>query len=830
MKKRILPIILSTLFFANLSYAQGTCGSYKGYLQDDIKKHPEFYQNLQQQNAELEKANEGFLKNINRAKSIEQGKRIIPVVVHVIHEMGNENIPVSDIQNALDALNKNINGQSDKFLDKYQNQFPLTPDVFAAVRGEANVEFRLAKLDPQGNPTNGVLRVQSDFTNGTDPNNLVKTLSYWNSYQYFNIWVVRTINSGDGGITLGYAQFPQGGFMSTDGVVILWNEMNDPQSTTLTHEAGHWLGLCHTWDCGGGSCGTDNVLDTPPQHTSNGFTTDPGADPGVPDPSKFPWHVGVPSGVIYGCEADSLNWAGEMYMNYMDYTNDNFCTMFSKGQVEVMNETLEGDTADFGFRIHIWSDDNIAATGTIDGFLSPSCDKEVSFDEDLSHYTICVGSPSVLKGNKSIFGNNITKWEWDFGDGNTDVTGNNSPQHTYAVEGSYNLSLKVEYSETTEAKAYNLSDLDLTNASSYDSIISTLIVQGTQAELNTMGASNISPHTIDSLGVYYDMQDSTFYRGELDETIYVAYYINSCSSTITKSNFITVMPSVGSNNASSYNYSFENASELGTDWIINASVDGENIWNFTTFEDKTWENTNRAASEGNSSVMMPAKDGAILSTSSISSAAYDLSGLTNPAIKFSWAGAAANTSPVNELNVYYSDNCGWSWKSLGSLTPYQVASAGLYNSSFMPKNYEWNDSIMYDRIGTNALKSENIRFKFEYVTNGSSNNFYLDNIQIGEESSLLQNVNENNARLEIFPNPTNGEATIVLENLNDMNVQVELVNILGAEVMLLYTGTVVNKYHAIDANLSNLENGIYFVNVFSDGKSVVTDKIILYSK
>ncbi len=825
MKQRILLLIFSALFLSGISFGQGVCGSYKGYLQDDMNKYPDFYKSLEQKNAELEKSNKTFLQNIVRKKTIE-GKRIIPVVVHVIHNMGNANISDSDIQNALDALNKNINGQSDKFLAS-QNGYPKTPDVFAALRGEANVEFRLARKDPSGNSTNGIVRVQSEYTNGTEPNNLVKTLSYWNSYQYLNIWVVSNINSSNGGITLGYAQFPWGRSMSTDGVVILYDQMEDIQSTTLTHEVGHWLGLCHTWDCGGGSCGDDGVMDTPPQHTSNGFTTDPGADPSTPNPSKFPWHVGFPSGTSYGCQADSLNPAGEMFMNYMDYTNDDYCTMFTKGQVDVFDETLEGDSTEYGFRIHIWSDDNIAATGTADGYLTPTCTKKAFFDENLSHYSLCLGSPNVLRGNKPIF-SSITKWEWNFGDGITDGSGNNSPQHIYSAPGSYDVSLTVEYEETTEARASNLSDLDTTNATSYDTIKSNLIVQGTQAELNAMGATNISIHSNGYLGAYWGFgPTSTYYRGEIEDTTYIAYYTNSCASTITKSNFITVLPTAAANNSSSYAYSFENDSELGTDWVANTIEDDENKWGLSTIN-TTWERIDGVASDGSASVRIEARDGLSLGESVIVSAAYDLSGFTNPVIKFSYSGAGVHTYPVNELNVFYSNDCGWSWKALGSLTPQEVADAGLYNSPFKPKSSDWNDTIMFDRVGVNALQDDNIRFKFEYVTNGSSNNFYLDNIQIGEESALFQNADETNARLAVYPNPTSGEAIITIENLADSDVEVKLVNILGAEVMHLFEGNVISNYHSIDADLSNLENGIYFISVYADRKSIVTDKLILY--
>ncbi|MEE2700127.1 MAG: zinc-dependent metalloprotease [Bacteroidota bacterium] len=840
MSNRILLFIFSFIFLSSLSFSQEKCGSYKGYLEDDIKNYPEFYKNLEKLDAELEKANKDFLKKIVREKTAD-GKKVIPVVVHVIYESVNssENISESDIQNALNALNQNINGQSDKFLQTFQAQFPKTPDVFAALRGEANVEFRLARLTPSCDtctpqPTNGIVRVKSDLTNGAEPRNLIKTLSYWNSYQYLNIWVVRNIESSDGGITLGYAQFP-GQRMSTDGIVIRFSEMNDPQSTTLTHEVGHWLGLCHTWDCGGGTCGDDGVFDTPPQHTSNGFTTDPAADPATPSPSKFPWHVGLPSGIFYGCLADSLNPAGEMFMNYMDYTNDDYCTMFSKGQVDVMNTTLAGDSVEYGFRMHIWSEDNIQATGTADGFVAPTCTKNANFTDGFGNAfeSICLGENIWLKSNKaSVFSGNINSMTWDLSDNGSGsfISGginDDNSLYTFSVPGTYDVSLVVSYDETTESKAYALADLDLTNAASYDSIFTTITVQGTQTELNTIGAVNITAHAIDNLGVYWGLEDSTYYRGEVEEKVYVAYYTNTCTSTTVHEDFISVMPATATNNASSYTYSFESASDLNADWVISANENETNIWAFSSFEDKSWEHATGVASHGNASVRMPAKDGSVLGSASLISASYDLSAFSNPAIKFSWSGAAANSSPLNELNVYYSNDCGEGWTLLGALSYVDVANAGLYDSPFTPRADEWNDSIMFDRNGANALKNDNIRFRLEHVTSGVSNNFYIDNILIGEESSLIQTLDQS-AKLTIYPNPTTGSANIIIKNMVDKNVKIKVMDILGAEVQSLFDGNVMSKHQNIATDLSKLENGIYFISIYSEGKTVFTDKIVLF--
>jgi hypothetical protein len=207
----------------------------------------------------------------------------------------------------------------------------------------------------------------------------------------------------------------------------------------------------------------------------------------------------------------------------------------------------------------------------------------------------------------------------------------------------------------------------------------------------------------------------------------------------------------------------------------------------------------------------------------IISKAYDLSAFTTPAIKFSWSGASLNTFPVNTLAVTYSDNCGESWKSLGTIGAIEASNAGLYATKFKPNSSEWKDTVMTKT----QLKDSNIRFKFEYVVNGSSNNFYLDHIQIGEQASLMIAENTTSLKLSVFPNPAKGNATIVLDNVADKNVAVTLVNILGAEVSKLFSATVVSNYHEISADLTGLEKGIYFVKVVSNGDVIMTDKLIV---
>jgi hypothetical protein len=811
MKNRLLPLIFA--FLAVTSVNAQKCGTYDGAYEEQEQKFPAFYQNLEAINSDLEADYKSALGKMTHLK-IENGKKIIPVVVHVIHDLGGENISDASIQGALDILNANINGQASNFLAK-------TPDIFASVRGDLNVEFRLAKIDPLGNPTSGIIRVRSELTNEPEPRDAVKALSYWNSYQYFNIWTLKKFQPQDDGNTLlGYAQFPNSGRMSTDGVVLLASQM--VSGGTLTHECGHWLGLRHVW--GDAECGDDNVKDTPAAREPNfGINL-----------SDFPYHVGFMS---QGCVADSLNPAGEMFVNYMDYSSDAHVTMFTKGQNEVMNETLEGiydedaGTSGIGFREYMWSAENIALSGVADGFITPICNQNTDFVSSSGKYSMCLGENIVLKGNKTQFpSGTVSSMIWDYGDGNTDNSNANLVAHTYSSAGSYNLSLTIEYNETTQARASNLSDLDLLNATSYDSIIETLIIQGTQSELVAAGATNINLHLDDDgysvnsyweNGVYYP--DTLFYRGDLEQITYIAYYINSCSSTTLKENVITISPTSSSNTAGTYIYDFEDASELSADWQVTKAVSiGD--WSFNSIENSSWEWINGVAVSGSAGLMINKNNLSLGEADELISVAYDLSALASPAIKFSWSGASLNTFPVNEVNVYFSYDCGGVWRTLGSLTNVQVASAGMYITNFKPTVDEWNDTVMTN----NQLKNDNIKFKFEYVTNGNANNFYLDNIEIGEAATLMLPNSTITSRVSIYPNPTNGETFIELNNLANKEIDVKLVNILGAELMHLFSGEIVSNYYMINnIDLSHLETGIYFVKVVADGDIVMTDKLIL---
>lgn len=810
MTKFLSTIILSIFLTVPFqSFAQNkVCGSYKGYIQDDMHQNPEFYQSISEKNQSLKQEFERIQNNldISSLRSTSDNKKIIPVVVHIIHDDGPENVSDEVVQEAIDALNRNINGQSNLFESR-------TPDVFAALRGVPNVEFRLARIDPNGESTNGIVRVKSPLTNEPSPRNAVKSVSYWNSYQYFNIWVIKKfLPESNGNTLLGFAQFPFSGSMATDGVVLIYSEFNDPSSSTLTHEAGHWLGLCHPWDCGAGTCGDDNIFDTPPAREANYGVSF----------NNFPYHVGLQN---QGCIADSMNWAGEMFMNYMDYTPDQFTTMFSKGQVEVINETLEGDGTVPGFRQYMWSEVNIDETGTSDGFLPPTCTKQLNIFENNDAYQVCIGEETWFRSNSRIFGNSISSVEWDFGDG-TITSGSYNGQlghyelHTYANEGTYDVKFKITYDEVIKVRASDPSLIPATDPSLIQAITTDKIVQGTQDELNNMSASNISSHYIDSLGKYWGLEDTTFYRGKVQETIYEYDYTNTCVTEIVKAGFITVSPSVSSN-SSPEEYSFETG--IGNDWTVADNSAEESIWtnvngSYSGFE---WSNGSLVVNN-----FERVKVGVIGGYTEIVSKSFNLSNFSTPAIKFSWAGAALNTFPTNEITVHYSTNCGENWLSLGTLDPVTTSRAGYIATNFVPNENDWLDTV----LTKNALKNNNIKFKIAYSAGTTAhNNIYIDNIKIGEASSLFnENNNSISQKISVFPNPLDESSSILLENFGGQETSIDIINILGEKVYNIFEGVIQSDYLEINNLRARIKkDGIYFVRATSSSNKSFTKKIIL---
>jgi Pregnancy-associated plasma protein-A len=290
---------------------QRHCGTMQSY-EELAEENPSFRVNQSQ-------INDFTARSIETGEAQKVARKLvtIPVVVHVVYKRKRENISKAQIRSQIAALNKDFRAKNP---DRSS-----VPAVWQSLVADAKLEFKLAGKDPDGKPTDGITRTATDRDSFPAYKNPVKKRSAggapgWPSRRYLNIWVC---NLADG--LLGYAQFP-GGPGRTDGVVILHSAFGTSgtaqapfdKGRTATHEIGHWLNLRHIWadtiDCSG----SDHVSDTPNAKGPN---------------------YGKPAFPQVSC-GNGPN--GDMFVNYMDYTDDAAMFMFSPGQVTRMNATLAG--------------------------------------------------------------------------------------------------------------------------------------------------------------------------------------------------------------------------------------------------------------------------------------------------------------------------------------------------------------------------------------------------------------------------------------------------------------------------------------------------------
>ncbi len=293
-----------------------SCGSVQNYF-----RQVDFFPELRRNQAVLEGATRAAVREGRRAE-----RRLppeIPVVVHLVHRTDAENLSDAQVASQVEVLNEDFAAANDDLKD--------VPAAFADVVGNPGLRFALATTDPSGAPTTGITRRRTSAAFGVDDR--VKAAASggtgpWDTARYLNIWVCRI----EGGV-LGYAQFP-GGPPATDGVVVTTTAFGRGGSAqapfdlgrTTTHEIGHYLNLSHIWgEARVPTCtDSDSVDDTPNQWGPN-FTrpTFPSASCGnAPD--------------------------GDMFMNYMDYVDDDTMVMFTDQQVARMHAALEFSRPELG--------------------------------------------------------------------------------------------------------------------------------------------------------------------------------------------------------------------------------------------------------------------------------------------------------------------------------------------------------------------------------------------------------------------------------------------------------------------------------------------------
>ncbi len=400
--KKILSSVFTLCFTSSILVSQISsqkwCGSIEA-MEANFKKHPELRQQYESVQAQLNAEQQALSNNSNKTAVTNY---TIPVVFHILHQNGTENISDAQVADQVAIFNRDYN------LQNADTSVAITP--FKNIIGNVHFTFVLARLDPNGNCTSGIDRFY-DANTVSWSGDLQDYLYTWNPSKYLNFYVVKGIGSG----AAGYAYYP--GSLPTnsnmDAIVILSTYVGSIGSSiplhsrALTHEVGHWFNLQHTWgntNNPGVACGDDAVGDTP---ITQGFTS---------CSSELGSQICSPG-------------VAENYQNYMDYS---YCSvMFTNGQVTRMTSAAHSST---GGRSNLGSVSNLAATG-----ISPvaPCAPLADFQSD--RQTICLGDTISFTDQSSV--GTPSTWTWNFEGGSPNVSSVQNPTVAYSTPGTYSVQL-----------------------------------------------------------------------------------------------------------------------------------------------------------------------------------------------------------------------------------------------------------------------------------------------------------------------------------------------------------------------------------------------------
>ena len=390
------------------------CKTHK--LMNKLKEDPEFVREYNASQIVLKKI-ENQIANGNQNRVI----YTIPLVFHVLHNGGPENISRAQIEDAVAILNRDYRLQN---ADANNVQ-----SVFAGMPADIEIEFQLATKAPNGQCFSGITRTQSPLTNsGANGQNQVSAIiagndvfnGSWPGNKYLNIMVV---NDADG--AAGYTTNPNNwsGTSMNNGIWVLHDYVGSIgtsdtySSRTLTHEVGHWLNLDHLWGNNNNpgnasSCSQDDAVDDTPRC------------------------IGVTSCNLNSntCSNDAADgyWTSDVIDNVENYMEYSYCNkMFTNGQKNRMRAAL---LSSVGGRNNIWTSSNQIATGLNS---TPSlCAVDIRVERDI----VC-GGDDVQFFDESY--NNIVSWNWSFPNGTPNSSTNQNPMVSYSGSGDFDITLEV---------------------------------------------------------------------------------------------------------------------------------------------------------------------------------------------------------------------------------------------------------------------------------------------------------------------------------------------------------------------------------------------------
>ena len=797
MNKSIFGFIIG-LIISLPAFSQTTICGTDYFLEKEYAKNPSFQNEVEQ----------NWMISDGPAQPAERGARavkIIPVVFHVFHSNGEGNISYEQLLSGIQMLNEDFR--------RTNSDSGATRDIFKSFAVDSEIEFRLAKVDPNGNCTNGVVRINNSEAS-YDAGNNVKPLSRWPSNQYFNIWVVNTIESGSvNGTILGYAQFPGSGAWNTYGIVIRHDRVGNietatSQDRTLTHEVGHCLNLLHTFQSGcGNSCNNsgDRVCDTPPVSFSTQSC----------DLNQNQCSNDASGSSVYNTDVkDQI----ENYMSYNDCQN-----MYSAGQKTRMQNAL----SNIGALQQLVSTNNLNYTGVLNT-NNGIC--EVEFDA--SNTVICAGQ-NVQFMDHSFF--NPQSYQWTFEGGEPHTSTDQNPLITFTKPGTYQVELTITDS---------FNDSKTSVKSNYITV------------LNSFGNTTPTQELFETATQLPDIQ----WNGDYIDSDFNWGLYNGPSASGSKSAKALAYNHKGAINLYSKSYDASNlqSGSLTFKYAYSPkSGEGANYLNIQVSNDcgNTWTNK---------SVL----GGSLLQTTSPRNSAYNTPSLTdwktktisldssylseNVRFRFEYIVDYGNNLFIDDIQFYgiLSQNVHLKWPENGA-----------QNISSNP-TLNWNATSAVDyyflELATDTLfTNPNVITEQLSFINSSSNNsdteFKPSNLSVGQtyywrvktnlngvdtaisevwsfkvDGSIvgIKGVTEYETEMNIFPNPAQNVFYVDMKMYKEERVSINLYSSTGVLVQEIKNGWIDSKRNVFEVNAKNLTHGVYFVR-FTSQNETITKRVII---
>lgn len=758
------------------------CGTMEAE-QEFINAHPELKDSILLKRKDLQE----YYKSFSSHKTTNV-TYTIPVVFHVLHENGPENISDAQIYDAMRILNEDYSATNEDLGE-------IVAD-FQSVIGNAQIEFKLAQKDPDGNCTKGIDRIETPLTNSAQNTQEYK-MNQWPRNQYLNIWVVKSIQSNGGvGIVLGRCPFPSTVNFAPwlDGVQVRHDALGSIgtatwDDATLSHEIGHWLEVYHTWG----------------NSTAAGDSEGCNYDDGISDTPNTIGNFGGCNTSVTSCgSTDNIQ-------NFMDYSD---CSkMFTNEQIIKMQATLNAVTAQ---RNQIWQTNNLIATGT-DGN-----DNLCGVDFYTNQTVACLYDTVYFFDNSY---HNPSYWEWFFDNSIEPSYTDQNPKVLFTDTGLINVVLDVSNdSDSLELSMENVLKVIPIEAAAVNAqegfemnspLIQSWITNNLDQDTSKWSVTSIA--AFEGVQAYLINNYDNPTPGRIDNLISPLFDMSNTNEVICSFN-VAYAKKEGSNQDELNVYT---SSNCGQSWDLQISRKSINLISssntssvFVPSDSNDWRSISFAIEEEFIS------DRVLIKFEFVSDGGNNLY-LDNINLEGAFTSIPILVNPSNQ-EIITTKHATLDWKAVGNAMQYEMQ---------MDTSLQFN-SLLFKSETLDAIGFEHNNIDTEYLTDTliAGINYYWhvraifdDTISDWSETwsfktdnntSINEAFNMYVAEMLVYPVPSSDVAHILINTKEASSYTLDLYDFKGSHIDRLFQNkTLARGVNNLVYDLNNLESGLYLLKL-----------------